>query len=79
MSWRVDQVYFNYNQSLIEHFQNIEYSRNKIFHVNDLEGIRSEWTRDFMLNNKDENSHLKHGLPKERIVTLMPDLRRNFS
>lgn len=78
MSWRADQVYFNYNQSLIEHFQNIEYSRDKIFHVNDLEGIRSEWTRDFMLNDKAENSHLKHGLPKEGIVTLMPDLRRNL-
>ena len=75
MSWRADQIYTIPTVELIEYLQEINTLSDGLFLVNDLEGIRSDWTREFMLSNKkNENSSLKHALPDSGLLAILPKM-----
>lgn len=77
MSWHADQIYTLPNSKLIEELQTEDYFRGKLFLVNNLEGIRSTWTREFMLDDisqDDERLEMRHTLPQGGLLAIEPHL-----
>lgn len=77
MSWYADQIYTLPDPKLIQELQTEEYFRRKLFLVNNMEGIRSTWTREFMLDNlgiDDGRQEMKHTLPPDGLLVIEPHL-----
>lgn len=64
MSWKADQIYAKPNPKLIQYLSSIEGFADELFLVNDLDGIRSEFTNNVIFSD-DENefNHQQHSLP----------------
>jgi hypothetical protein len=75
MPWTADLIYTKPNPDLIKHLGGIEGFADELFLVDDLEGIRFESTREFMLSDQEtEKSHMKHGLPESGLLAIKPNV-----
>ena len=73
MPWKADLIYTKPNPEIIKYLSGIEGFSDELFLVKDLEGIMFDWTRSFMLSDKqNENSYMKHTLPKEGLLVIKP-------
>lgn len=75
MSWEANRIYTKPTPELIAYLKTIDGFKNELFLVDDLEGIRFDWTRSFMLSDElNENSYRKHTLPKGGLLVLKPEV-----
>ncbi len=75
MTWRADRIYTKPRNELIKYLKTIDGISDEIFLVDNLEGIRSQWTRNLMFSDRvDENNKIKHSLPKDGLLVLKPKL-----
>ena len=75
MSWKADRIYTKPNPELIRYLKSIEGFADELFLVDNLEGIRFDWTRSFMLSDKqNENSYRKHILPQDGLLVVKPEV-----
>ena len=75
MSWNADRIYTKPTPDLIRHLKSVDGFANELFLVSNLEGIRSDWTRSFMLYDEpNENSYRKHTLPKGGLLVIKPEV-----
>ena len=73
--WRANQIYTLPNKDIIAFFKSYDSLKNRLFLINDLEGIRSDYTRSFMLSDNDcINKHMWHSLPKGGLLAIAPVL-----
>lgn len=67
MSWKADQIYTKPNPELIQYLSSIEGFADELFLVNDLDGIRSEFTKNIIFSDQEnEFNHQQHSLPNMR-------------
>ena len=75
MSWKANRIYTKPTPELIDYLKTIDGFKDELFLVDNFEGIRSDWTRSFMLSDKpNENSYRKHSLPKEGLLVIKPEV-----
>jgi hypothetical protein len=75
MGWKADQIYTKPHPELIKYLSGLEGFSEELFLVNDLEGIRFEAIRKFMLSDEEnEYSFQKHSLPKGGLLVIKPKL-----
>jgi len=73
MSWKADQIYTIPKPEIIQYFKSIEDFKEEIFLVDNLEGIRSESIRKYILSDEpNEYSFLKHTLPEKGLLVIKP-------
>ncbi|MCI5054693.1 MAG: hypothetical protein MRY83_01225 [Flavobacteriales bacterium] len=71
MSWNADQVYTLANQELLGELLQEPGFQKELFLVNNLEGIRSDWTKNMFSNEKDARVH---GLPEDGLLVIKPTI-----
>ncbi len=75
MSWTADNIYTIPNKDLIQEIKENKDFLNEygIYHINDFRGITSEWSKNFMIFDKNKDfRHLKHNLPENGILAIIP-------
>ena len=72
MGWSTTVIYTLPNEEIIDYFRDIDSLKNRVFKVADLDGIRSEWTRDLFESNKKQ----KHTLPIDGLLVIAPSIYR---
>lgn len=78
MSWTADQIYTLPNPLIIDYFKGIPAFQKSLFLVNDLDGIRFDWEKDFIFSNEpSEKNHMRHGLPERGLLTVAPNFYRD--
>ncbi len=79
MSWTGDQIYTKPNLDLIQFLQTIDGFKHKLFHVTDLDGIRSKWVKNNIFSKtENEHSFKKHGLPENGLLVIKPNYYRSL-
>jgi hypothetical protein len=68
MSWTADQIYTLPKLEVINFFKEIPYFEKRLFLVTDLDGVRSEWTKE-LLNSEDSR---RHTLPDGGLLVIAP-------
>jgi hypothetical protein len=77
MSWRADLIYTLPQPAIIDFFKGIPECRKRLFLVNDLEGIRSDYTRNFIFSDSPtESRSLRHNLPHTGLLAVAPTMYR---
>lgn len=77
MSWNAEQVYTLANPKLMEYLKGINELQQGLFQVDDLRGIRSQWTREiFFENDNHERKEIKHSVPQEGLLVINPSMYR---
>ncbi len=75
MSWKADQIYTKPNIDLINYLSAVDGFSDELFLVNNLEGIRSEFTKNEIFSiQHNEHSHQKHTLPAEGFLVIKPKI-----
>jgi len=72
MSWHIERVYTLPESSVIDFFKNTP-EKPEVYLINNLEGIRSEYTRDVIFSSvATEQSAMQHGLPEGGLLAVKP-------
>ncbi|NMM47642.1 hypothetical protein [Marinigracilibium pacificum] len=75
MSWEANRIYTKPTPELIDYLKTIDGFKDELFLVDNLEGIRFDWTRSFMLSDEpNENSYRKHTLPEGGLLVIKPEV-----
>ena len=75
MSWKADQIYVKPNIDLMNYLSSIDGFSDELFLVNNLEGIRSEFTKnEIFANRQNEHSQHKHALPEAGLLVIKPKI-----
>lgn len=75
MSWSADQVYTLPHPIIIDYFKGIPAFQKRLFWVNDLEGIRFDWVKNFIFSKRStRHSHMRHSLPERGLLVIAPHL-----
>lgn len=75
MVWYANQLYTLPRPQIIEAFQQFPYIAKRMFHLNHLDGIQSEYTKERMKRTPDDVR--KHALPEQGLLVVAPSTRKN--
>ena len=79
MPWTADLIYTKPTPDLMKRLGGMEGFTDELFLVNDLDGIKSEWARAFMLSEQQtDSSYMKHALPASGLLAIKPPIRLGF-
>jgi hypothetical protein len=78
MSWDIDVIYTLPHPAIINVFRLIP-EVGGVYLINDLQGITSEFERNWMLSDVPHpNSHMRHGLPESGLLATHSTIYRNI-
>jgi hypothetical protein len=72
MPWTADQIYTLPNHEIIRFFKSISSISNRLFLVNDFEGVRDEYIREQIFGNKKSQKNYKFQFPPNGLLVVNP-------
>ena len=78
MSWHANQVYATPDEEVVSVFRRVPFLCDQLYLVDDLRGVRSEWTRDalFSASPSPAQRTQRHGLPPRGLLVVSPEIYR---
>ena len=76
MTWYANQIYAKPTAEVIAAFRTQPFLADRLYHVDDLRGVRFQWSREMLLSSEPpgDREHMRHGLPPGGLLVASPEI-----